>query len=96
MKEKIEKFLERFPKNATSWAQATDEIHDLARTTREYLDDYEGVIVEPIDFRSISTPAEWNTKGREYILANYDRMQERTRKAFYDCFYSWFEGKEEE
>ena len=49
MKTKIEKFLAHFSKDATSWAQATDEVRDLARTSREYLADYDGVIVEPMD-----------------------------------------------
>ena len=95
MKTKIEKFLERFPKDATSWAQATDEIRDLARTSREYLEDYDGVIVGPVDFKHISTPAEWNTKGRDYILANIDRMKALTRKAFFDYFYNWVGGADE-
>ncbi len=95
MKTKIEKFLEQFPTDATSWAQATDEVRDMARTSREYLEDYDGVIVEPVDFKHISTPAEWNTKGRDYILANFDRMQERTRKAFYSRFCEWFGETEE-
>nr|DAZ61886.1 MAG TPA: hypothetical protein [Caudoviricetes sp.] len=94
MKTKIEKFLAHFSKDATSWAQATDEVRDLARTSREYLADYDGVIVEPMDFKHISTPAEWNTKGRDYILANFDKMQERTRKLFYYRFYEWFEDVE--
>ena len=95
MKEKIEKFLEQFPKDATSWARATDEVRDLARTSREYLENYEGVIVKPVDFMHIKTPAEWNTKGRNYILANFDRMQESTRKAFYEQFRDWFERTDE-
>ena len=47
-----------------------------------------------MDFKHISTPAEWNTKGRDYILANFDKMQERTRKLFYYRFYEWFEDVE--
>ena len=31
MRTNIERFLERFPKNATNWAQATDEVRDMAR-----------------------------------------------------------------
>ncbi|WP_348715913.1 hypothetical protein [uncultured Alistipes sp.] len=50
MKTKIEEFLERFPKNATCWSQATDEVRDMARTARELLEECEGVIVEPVDF----------------------------------------------
>lgn len=95
MKAQIERFLERFPKNATSWAQATDEVRDMACTAREYLEEYEGAIIEPVDFRSIKTPAEWNTKGRDYILTNFDRMANATKERFYDYFREWFEGEEE-
>ena len=79
MKREIEKFLEQFPTDATSWAQATDEVRDLARLAREHLEEYDGVIVEAVDFRHAKTPAEWNTKGREFILDSFDRMQERAR-----------------
>lgn len=58
MRTKIEEFLERFPKNATCWSQATDEVRDMARKARELLEEYEGVIVEPVNFRAIETPAE--------------------------------------
>ena len=35
---RLENFLEQFPTNATCWSQATDEVYDLARTSREFLD----------------------------------------------------------
>ena len=53
---KIEKFLEQFPTNATSWSQATDEVYDLARTSREFLDEYDDVKVEAVDFATLGTP----------------------------------------
>lgn len=96
MKREIEKFLEQFPTDATSWAQATDEVRDLARLAREYLEEYDGVVVEPVDFRHAKTPAEWNTKGRAFILSCYDRMQERTRAAYYEKFRAWFGSDEDE
>lgn len=95
MRTKIEEFLERFPKNATCWSQATDEVRDMARTARELVEEYEGVIVEPVDFRAVKTPAEWNTKGREFILTNFDRMADRTQERFYAYFREWFDGEEE-
>ena len=55
MKREIERFLEQFPTDATSWAQATDEVRDLARLAREHLEEYDGVIVEPVDFRHAKT-----------------------------------------
>lgn len=91
MRLKIEKYLEQFPRKATCWSQATDEIRDLARESREHLKEFDNVIVEPINFQAIKTPAEWNTKGRKYILTNFDRMQERTQTAFYNRFREWFE-----
>lgn len=84
MKEKIERFLQKFPRNATSWSQATDEIRDMARTSSEYLEANEGIIVAPLDFRTFRSPSEWNTKGQDYILANFDRMSPRTQKTFFD------------
>ncbi len=91
MRTKIENFLEKFPKDATSWADATDEIRDLSRESREYLEECDGVEVEPVDFKACKTPAEWNTRGRESILANFERMRPTTQKAFYERFREWFE-----
>lgn len=95
MRTNIERFLERFPKNATCWSQATDEVRDMARKARELLEEYEGAIVEPVDFRALKTPTEWNTEGREFILTNFDRMADTTKERFYDYFRDWFEGEEE-
>lgn len=95
MRTNIERFLERFPKNATNWSQATDEVRDMAREARELLEEYEGVIVEPINFRNIETPAQWNTEGRDSILANFDRMSPSIKERFYGRFRHWFEGEEE-
>ena len=91
MRDKIENYLNNFPLNTTSWAKATDEIRDLARASREYLEKYESIVIEPVDFANIKTPSEWNTQGRDYILSNFDRMNVRTREAFYESFKEWFE-----
>ena len=90
MLHKIEKFLEQFPTNATSWREATDEVRELARTSREMLDEYDDIKVEAVDFTAIRTPAEWNTLGREAILRNYDMMRPRTQILFYERFEDWF------
>ena len=89
MRKEIEKFLSRFPKNATSWAQATDEVRDLSRMSREYLEDLDEVIVEAVKFRDC-TPSEWNTQGRESIMANFDRMSAYAKGAFYTRFVEFF------
>ena len=87
---RLENFLEQFPTNATSWSQATDEVYDLARTSREFLDEYDDIQVEAVDFTATRTPAEWNTKAREAILRNYNMMRPRTQLLFYERFEDWF------
>ena len=90
MLHKVEKFLGQFPTNATSWREATDEVRELARASREMLDEYDDIKVEAVDFTAIRTPAEWNTLGREAILRNYDMMRPRTQILFYERFEDWF------
>ena len=90
MIQKIEKFLEKFPTDATSWREATDEVRDLAQASREMLDEYDDIKVEAVDFTAIRTPAEWNTLGREAILRNYDMMRPRTQMLFFERFEDWF------
>ena len=90
MLHKIEKFLEQFPTDATIWREAPDEVRELARASREMLDEYDDIKVEAVDFTAIRTPAEWNTLGREAILRNYDLMRPRTQILFYERFEDWF------
>ena len=90
MYNKIEKFLEQFPTDATSWVQATDEVRDLARASREMLDEYDDVQVDSIYFPDTKDPAEWNTKAREAILRSYDMMRPRTQLLFSERFEDWF------
>ena len=87
---KIEKFLEQFPVDTTSWRQATDEVCELSRASREFLDEYDDIKVEAVDFTAIKTPAEWNTLGRESIMRNYDMMSPRTQLLFFERFEDWF------
>ena len=81
---RLENFLELFPTNATSWSQATDEVYDLARTSREFLDEYDDVTVEAVDFATLDTPAKWNGVCREAIWHNYDLMRPHTQLLFND------------
>ena len=90
MLNKIERFLDKFPTNATSWREATDEVRDLARASREMLDEYDDITVEAVDFTAIRTPAEWNTRAREAVMRNYDMMRPRTQMLFFERFEDWF------
>ena len=83
---KIEKFLDQFPTDATTWTQATDEVYDLARTSREFLDDYDDVKVEAVDSATLDIPAKWNSVCREAIGRNYDLMCPHTQLLFHDYF----------
>ena len=91
---KIERFLAMFPTDEVCWSQATDEIRDMSCTSREYLEEFDNITVEPVEFRSIRTPAEWNSKGRESILRNYDMMTPRTQERFFKRFVDWFNTME--
>ena len=90
MLNKIEKFLEQFPTDATSWSQVTDEIRDLSRASREMLNEYDDIQVEAVDFTATKTPAEWNTRAREAVMRNYDMMSPRTQMLFFERFEDWF------
>ena len=90
MLNKIERFLDKFPTNAASWREATDEVRDLARASREMLDEYDDIKVGAVDFTATKTPAEWNTKAREAILRNYNMMRPRTQMLFFERFEDWF------
>ena len=90
---KIEKFLEQFPTDATSWVQATDEVRDLARASREMLDEYDDIKVEAVDFATLDTPAKWNSVCREAIWRNYDLMRPHTQLLFHDYFTERYGAK---
>ena len=90
MLNKIERFLDKFPTNATSWREATDEVRDLAQASREMLDEYDDIKVEAVDFTATLTPGEWNTRAREAVMRNYDMMRPRTQMLFFERFEDWF------
>ncbi len=80
--------------DATCWSQATDEIREISRMSRILLEEIDGIVVETVDFRAIRTPAEWNKKGRESILANMEKMSNAALKDLYTFFADWFESAE--
>ena len=90
---RLENFLEQFPTNATSWSQATDEVYDLARTSREFLDEYDDVKVEAVDFATLDTTAKWNSVCREAIWRNYVLMRPHTQLLFFDYFTERYDAK---
>lgn len=77
----IKNFLANFPDDAASWGQATDEIIDLARSSREILNLGEE---HALNRQSLHSPSEWNTQGKKYILDNYARMNAQQKLKFFN------------
>lgn len=80
--EDIEKYLTKFKDDETSWKGATDEVMDMARWTREYLEELDNIKVDAIQFKNLKTPSEWNTVSKNYILNNFKKMSNSTQKEF--------------
>ena len=78
----LTKFLKKFPDNAKSWSEATDEVRDIAREIKEYYNQYDEKNIQPCNFRIIKTPSDWNKKGKRYIFRVYDKMSIEAKKKF--------------
>lgn len=80
--DELKRLLDKFPNDATSWKDATDEVRDIARDARELLSELDNIELEPVDFRLIKNPAEWNTKAKEFIFMAIEKMSKNTLKRF--------------
>lgn len=78
----VEKFLAKFSDTETSWKGATDEIMDIARWSREHLEELDGIKQDAVVFKNLKTPAEWNKTGKNYILDTIKKMSDSTQKEF--------------
>ena len=61
--------------------------------TRKFLDEYDDVKVEAVDFATLDTPAKWNSVCREAIWRNYDLMRPHTQLLFHDYFTERYGAK---
>lgn len=85
----MEKFMAGFPDNATSWAQATDELSELAWLMREFhvtidqdlLLDEPGAYPEPPIFRK-GDPGERNAALKQYVKQLWPLLGDWARKQF--------------
>ena len=82
--EDVEKYLSKFPDTATSWRNATDEIRDIARISKEFINELDNANVDALDFHSLKTPADWNMTGKDYIRMNMSKMSKNTLRRFLD------------
>lgn len=93
----IKRYLSEFPNNATSWAQATDELPTLNRRIGDYIDDYKGdKFVSnggelPNDTRT--TPSKRNTNHKKAILKYLPKLNDKDFNEFYDDHKNWFDKK---
>lgn len=85
---KLKAFIAKFPNNAKSWAQATDEMRDLARELREYYNDINDIsegqkgYIDGLPFKEFKTPSEWNTKAKKQILSTWKKLNKEQKEAF--------------
>lgn len=94
----IQRFLDKFPNNAKSWGQATDELSTLASEILDYYNEYvlDAVRGErgyvSFDARLFGTPSRHNTTLKAIIAKYYGKLSERHKDAIYDQYSEWFEG----
>lgn len=83
-REDLVKFLDdNFDSSATGWKSSNSgELMDISRMSREYVEEYDGIKVDPVDFRSIKQPNVWNAEGKLSVLNNFDKMSKNTQKRF--------------
>ena len=80
--EDVQKYLDKFSDDETSWRGATDELKDIARYSREFLAELDDVEVDALDFKSFKTPAEWNSTSKKYIMDNISKMSKLAQTKF--------------
>lgn len=90
----LDTFLDKFKDDETSWKGATDELLDLSRDSREYLKEYQNIVVNAVNKKNLSTPSEWNKKLKESIRSNFSKMDSDTKKRFLEKNNSFLSSKE--
>lgn len=91
--EKLGNFLDKFPDNTTSWAQATDELPDMYQWMtsmfNEWHEDEESIHFKPVGRDKCKTPSEWNKKYKEAILLGLNKFTADQRNKFAERFKEW-------
>lgn len=68
-----------FPRDATCWSKATDEVRDLCRAARELAGAPEEAAV---NFRDMTSPSQWNSEGIDGIVKFYSMLSPEKRLEF--------------
>ena len=83
--DRLERFLAKFPDNATSWTQATDELPDLYCWISD-----DGARFPPVGRVNCLTPAEWNQKYKAAIRSGFAKLDDKTKGEMFTFFEGWF------
>lgn len=76
LRERLER---NYPLSVTCWSQATDEVRDLSRHAREAA----GVPIEQaVNFRSLESPAEWNSVAISSIITFFSMLSFSEQQKF--------------
>lgn len=81
---RLERFLAQFPDDATSWAQATDELPDMYVWISE-----RGKRFPPVGRENCHTPAEWNQKYKAAIRECFAKLELVEQESFALRFEGW-------
>lgn len=89
---KLNKFLDKFPDDAKSWKDATDELPDMYNwIMEEYNDDIEDKEKHliTIDKKLTSSPSNWNTKYKQAIINGVSKLNDWQKTKFAERFNDW-------
>jgi hypothetical protein len=62
-----------------AWDHHIKIVYELAK---EYAEEYDGIKLEAVNFRSIKKPAEWNKKAKEFINTNINKLSKHALDRF--------------
>ncbi len=92
---RINKFLGDFPKEATCWSEATDELREFSRAMRMAYNDENDLtegdakFEKGLNFGSFKTPGEQNTKARGYIVSLTKKMSKKSLTEVVEKHSNW-------
>jgi DNA topoisomerase IB len=93
-KELLEKFLNKFPDDATSWGQATDELRDLYGSMVQLVKGANKHPIPPVmNPARLTSPSAYNRIFKDLIRKVYDLLTPEQKKYIYEYYEPWWESK---
>lgn len=77
----FKKLFAAFPADTNSWKFATDEMRDIAKFFRETYNEFHQTEtpIQSLNFKSFTTPSEWNSESQKFIVDVWKKMNTATR-----------------